>query len=97
MSDIEAGSFSDQKLYLFYQVVQAVNDGMTIHTMAVGNHAETNLMRALATAGNGLFIHVPATSTAEEMRDTLEDKFSLLAGNVPAAKLLHDFGDEEEE
>ncbi len=88
-SDITSGSYANQKRYLFYQTKLAVEAGITVHTMAVGNGADTNIMRAVATMGNGVYIQIPGTATAEQMATLLEEKFNLLAGNVPPAKLLH--------
>ncbi len=92
-TDINSGNWDggtpDQKRYVFYQGKLAVDQGITIHTMAVGQGADTAMMKALATMGGGVFIHVPGGSTVESMSATLEEKFNMLAGNVPPAKLLY--------
>ncbi|MFK7820774.1 MAG: pilus assembly protein TadG-related protein [Planctomycetaceae bacterium] len=87
-SDINSGQ-SDQKKYLFYETKVAVENGITVHTMAVGEGADRDLMKALATMGKGLYIEVRGNTTSEEMAQTLREKFNLLAGNVPPAKLLY--------
>jgi hypothetical protein len=87
-SDV-SGSNSSQKKYLFYETRVAVTNGITVHTMAVGEGADRNLMKALATMGGGIYIEVRGNTTSEDMAETLREKFNLLAGNVPPAKLLY--------
>lgn len=93
-SDIESGNWdggtADQKRYVFYQAKLAKEQGIAIHAMAVGNGADTKMMKALATMGNGVYIHIPGGTSPEVMSATLEAKFNLLAGNVPPAKLLYE-------
>lgn len=86
-TNINSG-YSDQKKYLIYQAIKAVENGITIHTMAVGDNADNDLMQAVATIGGGLYIEIQGDSTSEQMAETLREKFNLLAGNVPPAKLL---------
>lgn len=78
------------KQYAFAQAKLAIDQGYTIHTMAVGAGADKELMRAIAFAGNGRFIDVPGGTSVAEMREQLETAFILLAGNVPQGKLTTD-------
>lgn len=88
-SDLNKGD-TLQKKYLIYEAREAVRAGVTIHAMSVGNHADRGLMRALASMGGGVYIEVPGETTTDQMSALLREKFNLLAGNVPAAKLLHE-------
>ncbi len=88
-SDLNSGD-SAQKRYLIYEAREAVRAGITIHSMAVGHHADRALMKALANMGGGVYIEVAAETTTDEISALLEEKFNQLAGNVPAAKLSFD-------
>ena len=77
------------KQYAFYQAVQAINQGITIHTMSVGAGADDDLMEAIAHAGGGIWIDVPGGSTIAAMEDQLLDAFSQIAAKVPPAKLVY--------
>lgn len=78
---------NQDKQYAFAQAKLAIDEGYTIHTMAVGAGADKDLMQAIAFAGNGRFINVPGGTSVAEMREQLETAFILLAGNVPPGKL----------
>ena len=82
------GYYPNQKKYVFYQAKLAVEQGMTIHTMAVGDGADWKMMKALATYGGGMFIHVPGGTSIENFEANLLQKFSVLAAMVPPAKLM---------
>jgi hypothetical protein len=83
-------SRDNYKRNAFWEATEAVKRGMTIHTIAIGAEADRGLMRAIAFAGGGVFIDVPAHSTIEQMESQLEDAFSLIAAKVPAAQLLYE-------
>jgi Flp pilus assembly protein TadG len=78
------------KRYAFWEATEAVKRGITIHTIAVGGEADRQLMKAIAFAGGGVFIDVPAHSSIEDMEEQLGAAFSLIAAKVPAAQLLYE-------
>lgn len=91
-------STSDKnKQYAFWEATEAIRRGVTIHTMAVGAGADRDIMRAIAFAGDGVFISVPGGSTISEMEDQMLEAFSQIAANVPPAKLVYDLQAPEED
>ncbi|QDU58132.1 vWA domain-containing protein [Aeoliella mucimassa] len=76
------------KQYAFYEATEAIRRGITIHTMAVGANADRDIMRAIAAAGDGVFISVPGGSTIAEMESQMIEAFSEIAAKVPPAKLV---------
>ena len=78
------------KQYALWQAVEAANLGYTVHTMTVGAGADRDLMRAIASACNGISIDAPGGATIDEMRAQLLVAFGKIAANVPPAKLLAD-------
>ena len=83
-----------KKQYAFWEATQAIERGITLHTMAVGQGADRDLMRAIAFAGNGIYIDVPGGSTVEDLEDQLLDAFRNVAAQVPAAKLVYELSSE---
>ncbi len=81
-----------KKQYAFWEATQAIDRGITIHTMAVGQGADHDLMKAIAFAGGGVYISVPGGSTIAEMQSQLLDAFGSVAAKVPPAKLVYDLG-----
>jgi hypothetical protein len=78
------------KQYAFWEAVQAIESGVTIHTMSVGVNADRNLMKAIAFAGGGIWMDVPGGSTVLEMEAQLQSAFKQIAAKVPPAKLIYD-------
>jgi len=76
------------KQYTFYRAKQAIDMGITIHTMSVGANADRSLMQAIAYAGGGIWIDVPGGSTVDAMESQMLEAFGQIAANVPPAKLL---------
>ncbi|TWT88172.1 von Willebrand factor type A domain protein [Pseudobythopirellula maris] len=76
------------KQYAFWEATEAVKKGITIHTMAVGAGADTDLMEAIAFAGGGAFVHVPGGTSVHEMEEELLDAFGTMAAKLPAAQLV---------
>lgn len=68
---------------------ECVDAGFTIHCMSVGADADTDLLRAIAWLGNGIYIEVPGGTSVEEMQDQVEEGFQRIAAFVPPAKLLN--------
>ena len=59
----------NNKRYAFWEATEAIKRGITIHTIAVGDGADRDLMKAIAFAGGGVYIDVPGGSSVEEMED----------------------------
>jgi Flp pilus assembly protein TadG len=78
------------KKYAFYQATEAIRRGITIHTLAVGNDADRDMLEAIAKASGGIYMDVPGGTTVEEMEDALMDAFSMIAAHVPPAQLLYE-------
>jgi hypothetical protein len=78
------------KKYAFWEATEAIKRGITIHTLAVGNDADRDLMKAIAFAGGGVYISVPGGSSVEEMEDQLLDAFSQIGAKVPPAQLVYE-------
>ena len=79
-----------KKEYAFYEAVEAIERGITLHTMAVGQGADRDLMEAIAFAGDGVFIDVPGGSTISDLEDQLIEAFRGVAAQVPPAKLVYE-------
>lgn len=82
---------SRAKQYAFYNATKAVERGARIHTMSVGAGSDRDLMRAIAFAGDGVWINIPGGTTSSDMEQQLLDAFSDIASNLPPAKLIYDF------
>lgn len=83
-------STSDKnKQYAFYQAVEAAKLGITIHTLAVGAEADTELMQAIASVGKGICIVVPAGPSAV-MEAQLIEAYRNIASQVPQSALVND-------
>jgi Flp pilus assembly protein TadG/Mg-chelatase subunit ChlD len=78
------------KKYAFWEASEAIQRGITIHTLAVGNDADTDLMKAIAFAGGGICINVPGGSSVEEMEEQLLSAFSQIGAKVPPAQLVYE-------
>lgn len=80
----------NNRRYAFWEATEAAKRGITLHTLAVGNDADTDLMRAIAFAGGGVFIHVPGGTTIAEMEEQLIAAFNQVALKVPPPKLVYE-------
>lgn len=80
---------SSHKKYAFYEAMQAVERGITVHTMAVGAGADRDLMKAIAHAGGGVFISVPGGAKIEDMEEQMLEAFGQIAAKVPPAQLVY--------
>lgn len=90
-------SSNKAKQYAFYEATQAIERGVTLHTMAVGQGADRQLMEAIAFAGDGIFINVPGGATVAELQEQLIEAFRNVAAQVPPAKLVYELTAPEEE
>jgi hypothetical protein len=79
----------NKKKYAFYEATEAIKLGITIHTLAVGDGADRDLMKAIAFAGNGICIDVPGGGTAN-MEAQLVEAFKNIASQVPPARLVYE-------
>ncbi len=79
-----------KKQYSFWEAKQAINMGITIHTMSVGAGADGSLMKAIAFAGGGIWIEVPGDVTIAEMQEEILEAFTEIAAKVPPAKLVYE-------
>jgi Mg-chelatase subunit ChlD len=78
------------KKYAFWEATEAVKRGITIHTIALGADADRELLAAIAFAGGGVFIDVPAHTSISDMEEQLSAAFSQIAAKVPSAQLLYE-------
>jgi Mg-chelatase subunit ChlD len=78
------------KKYAFWQATEAIKRGITIHTLAVGNDADRDMLEAIARASGGVFMDVPGGTSVEDMEEALMDAFSMVAAQVPPAQLLYE-------
>ncbi len=85
---------NSKKQYAFWEATEAIRHGVTIHTMAVGAGADPDIMRAIAFAGDGIFVNVPGGSTIAELEDQVLDAFNQIASKVPPARLVYELGPE---
>lgn len=76
------------KQYAFWEATEAIRLGITIHTLAVGQGADRDLMEAIAFAGGGIYIDVPGGAAVAELEEQLLEAFSQIASKVPPAKLV---------
>lgn len=74
--------------YAFYQATQAIQEGITIHTVTVGVDADDSLMEAIAKASGGIWIDVPGGTTVDQMESQMRDAFAQIASRVPPPKLI---------
>lgn len=81
-------SNDDDVEYAFYEAVEAIKRGITIHTLGVGSGADRELMRAIAFAGGGIFIDVPGGTQIEEIEEQMLEAFGLIAARVPPPQLV---------
>lgn len=86
VADYSTGDW--KKEYAFWEATQAIGEGITLHTLAVGQGADRDLMQAIAFAGGGIFINVPGGSTIADMEAQLRDAFRNVAAKVPPPKLV---------
>jgi hypothetical protein len=77
----------DTKMSTLVHAKQAVDAGITIHTLTVGNDADQALMDAIAWMGRGQSINVPAGLTPEELQAQVTQAFQRLTAIVPPPKM----------
>ncbi|MCA9034260.1 MAG: VWA domain-containing protein [Planctomycetaceae bacterium] len=75
-------------LHTFVRAKEAYDAGYTIHTISMGDGADTTLMNAIAQMSGGEYVHIPSGSSNEELVSRLQGAFAVLAGQVPPARLV---------
>lgn len=94
MTDYDGDGYADyttstaSKTVVLRQVKFAVDKGYTIHTICVGNDADTDLLKAIAFIGGGQFIHVPGGQSVSDMEAQVKTAFTKIAASVPPARLV---------
>jgi Flp pilus assembly protein TadG len=81
---------STQKRYVLKQAYNAIDKGYTVHTLAIGQDADTGLMQAIAHMGGGEYLAVAGGTTVSEMQAEVEAAYNRIAALVPPAQLLQD-------
>ena len=79
-----------QKRYVLKIAKQCLDQGFTIHTIAMGADADRDLMRAIAFLGKGTFVDVPGGQSVSDMEADVMAAFHEIASFVPPAQLLND-------
>ncbi len=77
------------KKYAFWVATEAIKRGVTIHTITVGADADSDLMKAIAFAGKGVYVDVPGGSTIASFQSQMLAAFSQIAAKVPPAQLVY--------
>ena len=80
---------NSHNLYALAMTKKAIDKDCTIHTVAVGAGADRNFMKAIAFAGNGIYVDVPGGTTIASMESQMLAAFAQIAGNVPPPKLMN--------
>ena len=75
------------RIYALSQAYRAVEEGITVHTLAVGAGADRDLMKAIAFLGGGEFISVEGDLSVDNLMDEVEAGFYRIAALVPPARL----------
>ena len=66
-----------------------MESGIAIHTISVGAGADWKMMKAVAFMTGGVHKHIDGGQTLDQLQSELLQTFSLMAGNVPPAKLAN--------
>ncbi|MEO2014748.1 MAG: vWA domain-containing protein [Fuerstiella sp.] len=77
-------------LHSFVRAKEAFDAGYTIHTISMGDGADTTLMNAIAEMSGGEYVHIASGTSNAQMEIELEGAFAVMAGQVPPARLLVD-------
>ncbi|QDU81066.1 von Willebrand factor type A domain protein [Polystyrenella longa] len=77
------------KKFTFAMAKKAIDKDYTIHTMSVGANADRDFMKAIAFAGDGIYVDVPGGATIASMEEQMLAAFAKIAANVPPPKLMN--------
>jgi hypothetical protein len=83
------GAENKARRYALSQAFQAVQDGYTVHTLAVGAGADRDLMKAIAHLGGGAYIEVSGDLSVERLLQQVETGFFRIASLLPPPRLAH--------
>ncbi len=75
------------RIFALSQAYLAADEGTTVHTMAVGAGADTDLMKAIAFLGGGEYIEVSGSLTVANLMEEVQAGFYRIAALVPPARL----------
>jgi len=75
-------------LHSFVRAKEAFDAGYVVHTISMGDGADTVLMDAIARMSGGEYVHIPSGTSNEQMEADLEAAFAVLAGQVPPSRLI---------
>lgn len=78
------------RLFALKMAKRAADEGVTVHTLAVGAGADRDLMRAIAHLGDGEFIAVDGNLSVADLIEEVEAGFFRIAALVPPAQLSHE-------
>jgi len=79
-----------KKWYAFYEAKLSIDAGITIHTLALGENSDHDLMQAIAFAGSGAFVSVPGGASFAEVEEEVLAAFQQIAGRVPPPTLVNE-------
>ena len=77
-------------LHSFARAKEAFDAGYVVHTISMGDGADTVLMDAIARMSGGEYVHIASGTSNAQMEIELEAAFAVMAGQVPPARLLVD-------
>lgn len=77
------------RIFALSEALKAVEEGVTVHTLAVGAGADRDLMRAIAHIGGGEYISVEGDLSVEDLLSEVEAGFYRIAALVPPARLAN--------
>lgn len=77
------------KRYVLKYAKQCVDNGYTIHGLAVGSGADRDLMKAICHLGRGIYIDVPGGTSVSQMEAEIKEAYNRIASFVPPARLLN--------
>ncbi len=77
-------------LHSFFEAKKARDAGYIMHTISMGDGADTTLMSAIAQMSGGEYVHIASGASNADMEAELETAFAILAGQVPPSRLVID-------
>jgi hypothetical protein len=78
------------RLFALKMAKRAADEGITVHTLAVGAGADRDLMKAIAHIGDGEFISVDGDLSVADLITEVEAGFFRIAALVPPAQLTNE-------
>lgn len=96
MTDLDNDGDSDYSTsnksvqYTLYEAKQLIDQGVIIHTLAVGSGADVTPMQCIANASGGICVVVPGGTSHAQMEADLLDAFNEIAGKLSPPELTND-------